>query len=57
MVAVPNSLHYDPSYGKGPYGNQEAWENDLLAGFAKLISTFYIKKNDPNTTETDFVGK
>ncbi|MBN2589595.1 MAG: hypothetical protein JXA96_07025 [Sedimentisphaerales bacterium] len=51
--------YYDPSYGKGPYDNQPAWENDSLAGLRKYglyegVPNELVKKNDPETTETTF---
>ncbi len=49
---------YDPSYGKGPYSSQSAWEKDSLDGFGYISSTgllFIRKQNpDPNTCETIF---
>lgn len=52
--------YYDPSYGKGPYDFQEAYENAAISAFVNncrddentLIDTF--KQNDENTLETIF---
>ncbi len=52
-----NDHFYDPSYGGDSYDNQSAWENASLDGFAKWVDIWYIKMNDTNTTETDFVEK
>jgi len=51
----------DPSYGTGPFSSQLQWETGSLAGFfakgdhwGRPQTELYVKRDDPNTTETLF---
>ena len=52
--------YYDPSYGTGPFGSQNDWENASLDGFSvtvEIIAQVFLevaKPNDPNVVETIF---
>lgn len=60
LIEVEGKL-YDPSYGTGPFGSQQEWENASIAGFSRLVTddaghqVLVARKNDPSKAETIFV--
>lgn len=51
-------LFYDPSYGTGPFYDEQQWENTSSDGtYYDNADKTFIKKNDPELTEIEFRWK
>jgi len=37
FIVLYNSNYYDPSYGDGPFGSQQDWENASIDGYLKVF--------------------